>query len=280
MRATISLFAIIPVSLAQKGTKGNFPAKGDNGQTGGIFGMGGMSMSSMSKMGSGTGSLLATGSESPKGMASMGGAKGSTDSGSGAYPAHMISDPTLPGHTVYAPKLAPKDMKMPVIVWGNGGCISNGASFQVFLTEIASHGYLVLANGASGNEYSAKNTGKSGGKNAGKSSGGLGGIMSMFGSTTKVSDLTASIDWVEKGSAARYGDIDTTKIAAAGQSCGGLEAYSASYHEPRIKLTVLFNSGVLDQDKAYLLQELKAPVAYFLGGPKDIAYANVSFLFE
>jgi hypothetical protein len=42
-------------------------------------------------------------------------------------------------------------------------------------------------------------------------------------------------------------------------------------------LTILFNSGVIDDRKAYLLKELKAPIAYFIGGPKDIAYANVSF---
>jgi dienelactone hydrolase len=81
------------------------------------------------------------------------------------------------------------------------------------------------------------------------------------------------------GKGAKYGNIDTTKIAAAGQSCGGLEAYSASYHDDRIKLTVLFNSGVLDNAKTHLLSELKVPVAYFLGGPKDIAYANVSSIF-
>jgi hypothetical protein len=57
---------------------------------------------------------------------------------------------------------------------------------------------------------------------------------------------------------------------------GGLEAYSASYHEPRVKWTVLFDSGILDEKKLYLLKELKAPVAYFLGGKLDIAYANVS----
>jgi dienelactone hydrolase len=87
--------------------------------------------------------------------------------------------------------------------------------------------------------------------------------------------LTDSVDWVTKGGASKYGDIDTSKIAAAGQSCGGLEAYSASYHDDRIKLTVLFNSGVIDPNKKYLLKELKAPIAFFLGGPTDIAYENV-----
>jgi hypothetical protein len=59
-------------------------------------------------------------------------------------------------------------------------------------------------------------------------------------------------------------------------SCGGLEAYSASYHDPRVKTTLICNSGVIDEAKKYLLAEFKAPIAYFIGGPKDIAYKNVS----
>jgi hypothetical protein len=55
-----------------------------------------------------------------------------------------------------------------------------------------------------------------------------------------------------------------------------LQAYSASYHDDRIKLTMLFNSGVVNEEKVYLLKELKAPVGYFIGGPLDIAYNNVS----
>jgi hypothetical protein len=54
-----------------------------------------------------------------------------------------------------------------------------------------------------------------------------------------------------------------------------LGSYSTSYHDDRVKRTVLFNSGVIDAEKRYMLKELKAPVAYFLGGPKDVAYANV-----
>jgi len=39
---------------------------------------------------------------------------------------------------------------------------------------------------------------------------------------------------------------------------------------------VLFDSGILSESKLPLLKELKAPVSFFLGGPKDIAYAQVS----
>ena len=39
--------------------------------------------------------------------------------------------------------------------------------------------------------------------------------------------MTESIDWVHKGNAKKYGEIDAEKIAASGQSCGALEAYAA-----------------------------------------------------
>ena len=58
------------------------------------------------------------------------------------------TDPSLPEKTIYAPINPPKDnIKMPVIVWGEGGCYKTGTFYQPYLTEIASHGYLVLANG-------------------------------------------------------------------------------------------------------------------------------------
>jgi hypothetical protein len=40
----------------------------------------------------------------------------------------------------------------------------------------------------------------------------------------------------------------------------------------------VLHSGVVEDSKVYLLQELnKYPIAYIIGGPKDIAYNNVSF---
>jgi hypothetical protein len=51
---------------------------------------------------------------------------------------------------------------------------------------------------------------------------------------------------------------------------------STSYHDDRIKLTLVLHSGVVEDSKAYLLKELnKYPIAYIIGGPKDIAYNNV-----
>ena len=40
--------------------------------------------------------------------------------------------------------------KMPVVIWGNGSCLYAGNRYRQFLTEIASHGYLVITGGPMG----------------------------------------------------------------------------------------------------------------------------------
>ncbi|KAF2672094.1 hypothetical protein BT63DRAFT_422598, partial [Microthyrium microscopicum] len=135
---------------------------------------------------------------------------------------------------------------MPVIVWGNGFCMAAGTMFTNFLNEIASHGFFIVANGpSSGNQ---------------------------LGGQTTYNDLIKSIDWLEKTGAAKY-NLDMSKMAVSGQSCGGLEAYQASVKDSRIKLTALFNSGNLGIGNVDVTK-LKSPVAYFLGGAKDIAQKN------
>jgi hypothetical protein len=41
---------------------------------------------------------------------------------SGPFKAAYYTDPGLPKHTIYAPMSATDGVKLPVLVWGNGGC--------------------------------------------------------------------------------------------------------------------------------------------------------------
>jgi dienelactone hydrolase len=265
MRYTLSLIAVMGIAFAQQG---KLPAKGDSDIAGGIFSI---SLTELAvEIAKDSGKFFGTGPESPKG-AKQGAI--TTTGGTGPYPAHFITDPSLPKHTIYVPKIPPPaNVKMPVVAWGNGACGTDGTGFANFLTQIASHGYIVIADGAPGSAGKAAASSANGGASGliGALGGGAGGGQS------KVSDMRDSIDWALAGKAAKYGNIDTTKVAAAGQSCGGLESYSTSYHDPRVKLTMLFNMGIYQDNKRYLLKELKAPVAYFLGGVKDTGFANVS----
>ncbi|UVS80781.1 alpha/beta hydrolase [Actinokineospora sp. UTMC 2448] len=167
--------------------------------------------------------------------------------GSGPYPAGYETSYRLPDHTIYRPNTLPAGVRLPIVAWGNGACRADGTWFENVLTEWASHGFLVIANGRPGG----------------------------WGSTS--SDmLVEAIDWaVAENSRVRsryYGRIDTTRIAVMGQSCG-IETYEVA-DDPRITTTVLWNSGLLRDSQNHLLQGLHAPIAYFIGGPEDIAHGN------
>ncbi|QFU91264.1 alpha/beta hydrolase [Amycolatopsis sp. YIM 10] len=168
--------------------------------------------------------------------------------GSGPYSAGYETSFRLPDHTIYRPNTLPTGVKLPIVAWGNGACRADGTWFENILTEWASHGFLVIANGRPGG----------------------------FGQTDS-SMLTESIDWaIEENSriGSKYRNrIDTTKVAVMGQSCGGIETYEVA-DDPRITTTVLWNSGLLSDSQNHLLQRLHAPIAYFIGGPSDIAYPN------
>ena len=243
MRSTYYLAGIIPLVFGQgqfQPGPGKFPATGDDTIAGGIFCI---PLQDLGKYTANT-PAEATGSESPQGV-------GAVTSGSGPYPAVMTTDLGLAKHTIYAPKTPPAGISMPFISWANGACMTDGSQYRNLLTEIASWGYVIAANGS-------------------PSGGGSG--------QSKVQDSRDSIDWAMKGGAAKYGTIDTTKIASAGHSCGGLEAMSVAYHDARVKLMMLFNIAIFQDEKRYLLQELKSPVAWFVGGPKDMGYLTVSLL--
>lgn len=125
----------------------------------------------------------------------------------------------------------------------------NAGEYERLLVEIASYGYVIAADG-----------------NPSGSS----------GSQSKVQDMRDSIDWAFAGKAKKYGNIDLEKVTTAGHSCGGLEAMSTAYHDDRIKRIIMFNIAIFQDDRRYLLQEIKVPVVYLIGGSKDMGYTTVS----
>jgi len=82
--------------------------------------------------------------------------------------------------------------------------------------------------------------------------------------------MKTAIDWVTSSSAAgEYPFLELSRIAVAGQSCGGVEAYD------RVSALGLFNSGLMTAAASQkAVPRIEKPIFYFLGGPSDIAYAN------
>ena len=187
------------------------------------------------------------------------------DGGTGAFKAIMYTDEGLTTHTIFRPEeLSPfgEKIKLPIIAWGNGACANSPWEHINFLSEVASHGFLVIAIGPMPEE---------GERGGGRST---------------ASQLLDAIDWAiaQNGdpSSPFYNKVDVTKIAVSGMSCGGLQTLEIA-PDPRVTTAIVCNSGIigggggmpgmpaLTKDH---LSKLHTPTLYLLGGESDIAYNN------
>ena len=188
-------------------------------------------------------------------------------SGSGRYPAIAESRAELPRHTVYRPAELPA-AALPLYVWGNGGCSSNGLAHAAYLRQIASQGYVIVSLGVAGGGPPPPTDGSA--------------------DATQASQMIEAIEWAERETArdsgAFYRRIDVTRIAVGGHSCGGLQALSIS-DDRRIDTTLVLNSGIYNVpgsgrsrirvEKAQLTR-LHGPMLYLTGGPSDVAHPNAT----
>lgn len=189
------------------------------------------------------------------------------DGGTGKYPALMLTEASLPTHTVFRPtdiSAFNKKNKLPIIAWGNGACYNSPWEHVNFLNEVASHGFLVIAIGVMPQETEEQVKDRS-----------------------KSKQLVDAIDWAiaqnKDKKSPYYNKIDISKIAVSGMSCGGLQTLEVA-GDPRITTTVVCNSGIftnptgrmpgLPQLSKEQLKKIHTPTLYLLGGPSDIAYNN------
>ena len=189
------------------------------------------------------------------------------DGGTGDYTAIMYTDSTLNTHTVFRPQdLSPfgKNQKLPIIVWGNGACANSPWEHINFLSEVASHGFLVIAIGPMPQEGEE-----------------------VHGTRSTASQLLDAIDWAiaqnNDKKSYLYNKIDEDKISASGMSCGGLQTIEVA-PDPRISTLVVCNSGLFNQVREGMpgmpslgkdqLKKIHTPTLYLLGGESDIAYNN------
>ena len=141
----------------------------------------------------------------------------------GPYAASVEAAFGSPRLAVYRPtKLdaLPAADKLPVVVWGNGGCLLDTAPFSAYLTTVASHGFLVVTTASPEGATPPRAT---------------------------VDDMRAAIDWAT-AEATRNGSplarkVDVDRVAVIGVSCGGFLAVGAAA-DPRVDTVGVFNSGV------------------------------------
>lgn len=182
--------------------------------------------------------------------------------GSGSFKAIAATEKLLPDFVVYRPeniKEAVKaEGKVPLLVWANGGCMNSSIHHEKLLTELASHGYIIVAIGTLQMTVEERRH-----------------------EHTPDDELLKALDWIEEQAITKgtdyYEKVDLTKIAAGGQSCGGAQVFRVA-DDGRIKTYMIFNAGMGDMTMAGAstksLENLHGSIIYIIGGESDVAYAN------
>lgn len=190
------------------------------------------------------------------------------EGGSGPYSAIAATEKSLADYVVYRPKnlsqAAEREGALPVVVFANGGCNDTSLPFEHMLSEIASHGYVVIALGAMQRSLDDRPLKKAGNEM-----------------------MIEALEWINTQAATEQSDyynrVSLEQVASAGQSCGGAQVL-ATASDPRFTTYLMFNSGIGDMTMAEASQrslaDLHAPVIYLVGGKTDVATENAVLDYE
>jgi dienelactone hydrolase len=192
--------------------------------------------------------------------------------GTGPHRVVRLIEPGFTEHTVYRPADIQRAGRLPIIAFANGACRNTSLEYAAFLSELASHGYLVIAVGRDDQSSGM-------GPNA-PSAGTEGRLVQVM----DVKVMMAGVDWAIARNADRnspyYRHVRTDRIAYMGHSCGGMQALTAGA-DPRATTTVVLNSGYYRTPPARppgplpeyrRWSELHTPTLILAGGPTDVAY--------
>jgi hypothetical protein len=211
-------------------------------------GIAGKSAGGAGKSGGGSGGANGAGNGERDAGHGAGGADGAVappSGDTGTLPA--ISDPAQPGHftptetdnvgpngdytTIEPKELGEGGVKHPILIWGPGAGASPGI-YQALLNHIASHGFVIVS----------------------------------YNSTPQGPELLTAIDWIVaesmRNGSPYFGKLDTSKIAAGGQSAGSLAVFAVA-NDPRWTTTLHINGGTFDPHTDVM--NLRAPALFVCG---------------
>jgi hypothetical protein len=178
--------------------------------------------------------------------------------GTGPAKVTRLRPPNLATHTLYWPAMWSKG-RLPIIAWGNGydgKCSNSSLPYAAFLSEIASHGYFVVAVGNDDIDYPQPE--------------GLEVLADGRPIRTQASALAKAVDWAiaENGRAGGpyAGKLDTGKIGYVGHACGGEQAMEAA-SDPRATTIVVLNAAARFRPGSS--EAHKASIAHFEGQQDD-----------
>jgi len=237
--------------------------------------------------------------------------------GTGPYKAIMSEEKGLTRQIVYyqsdLTKLGTK--KLPVLLWANGSCLYAGNRYRQFLTEIASHGYLVIAGGPIGEKAvevgpqqnpavggrgaaapaaqaparGGARAGAVGGQVPARARGGVDAAAAPPAGRVTAEIMKEGLDWAfarNADSASRfYGKVDTQHVVMWGHSCGGAVAIEVATTDPRVTTLGVWFSGLgligRGNNDAGVVQKIRGPVLVISGTQAlDIAYPSAKNTFE
>lgn len=165
----------------------------------------------------------------------------------GPYRAIVAPASAAPRFKVFRPESLdrfPRRDTLPVVVWGNGGCVIDTPVYKSLLLTIASHGFLVVTTRAVS-------------------------VSAAPAREATADDLRAAIRWAERenirADSPLRGRIAASRIAVMGQSCGGSLAIELG-GDPRVSTIGVFDYGTPNGDA---LTRLHGPVLLISGGERD-----------
>lgn len=188
--------------------------------------------------------------------------------GTGMFKAIAVKESGMTDFVIYRPKdlmhAHARCGALPLLMFANGGCMDTSIGYERMLTEIASHGYIVMA---IGEMQDVRNDRKE--------------------SHTPSSELKRGLDWIVQQSLTKgsgyYQNIDTARIGAAGHSCGGAQVL-ANAADARLKTYLILNAGMGDMEMAGAskasLPNMHGPALYIVGGHSDVAFENAQKDYE
>ena len=181
----------------------------------------------------------------------------------------VAADPTtgVVDHTLYRPtELGDLPFKMPIVTFAPGGCRRSNQEFFHLLSQLASQGYIVVANGAPNYPFVVAE---------------VDGVVTAFVAPFDSAKLTRAIDWAfaenSDPTSPFHARLDTTRVAVMGQSCGGGEAVFASL-DRRVTASILLNPFCPREECRNLT--MHAPSLIVSGGEGDDTYVDSKMLFE
>ena len=173
----------------------------------------------------------------------------------------VTTAPDLPGYNVYLPSDMGALGRLPVVAWANGGCVRHDTTWRPLLERWAAAGFFVVAIAQlPGREVSLEDR-------------------------TTAADQAKAIDWAIDQNARLggpyQGRFDVDRIAAAGNSCGGITSLALAGMDPRVRAVFILSGSSVGpiatrEQAAAVMDKVRQPVGFVVGGTEDLAASQAS----